>query len=89
MYADEVFALTARMETRFRKPVPLDRELLVRSRIRSRRGRRIEVEAELCHADGLSAGELLAESSGLFVRMPPDEERDAIARFRKESVDPT
>ncbi len=89
MYADEVFALTARMETRFRKPVPLDRELLVRSRIRSRRGRRIEVEAELCHADGLSAGELLAEASGLFVRMPPDEERDAIARFRKESVDLT
>lgn len=82
MYADEVFAVTARMETRFRQPVPLDQALVVRSRIVSRRGRRLEAEAELCDTP---AGELLAEASGLFVRMSPDKERAALARFRETS----
>ncbi len=96
MYADEIFAVTARMETRFRRPVPLDRPLIVRSRIRSRRGRRLEVEAELCDApddapdaaptdaEGNAGGALLAEASGLFVRMPPAKEQAALARFREE-----
>ncbi len=99
MYADEVFAVTARMETRFRRPVPLDRALLVRARIRSQRGRRLEVEAELCDAAtdapagtpieprAAAAGELLAEASGLFVRMSPAEERAALARFRESRDD--
>jgi acyl-coenzyme A thioesterase PaaI-like protein len=82
MYADEAFAVTARMETRFRRPVPLDRALLVRSRILSSRGRRLEVEAKLCDAP---TGDLLAEASGLFVRMSPDDERAALARFREAS----
>ena len=100
MYADEIFAVTARMETRFRRPVPLEGALIVRSRIRSRRGRRLELEAELCHAPNVAPdaapdtaptdaedgtrGALLAEASGLFVRMPPAKEQAALARFREE-----
>ena len=98
MYADEVFAVTARMETRFRRP------LLVRARIRSRRGRRLEVESELCDApddapdhapdhaptgaEGGGSGAVLAEASGLFVRMSPEEERAALARFREAREGP-
>ncbi len=87
MYADEVFAVTARMETRFRKPVPLDRALRVRSRIRSQRGRRLEVEAELCDAEDGVDDDVLAEASGLFVRMSPEEERTALERFRSSRTD--
>ena len=104
MYADEVFAVTARMETRFRRPVSLDRPLLVRARIRRRRGRRLEVESELCDApddapdhapdhaptgaEGGGSGAVLAEASGLFVRMSPEEERAALARFREAREGP-
>lgn len=86
MYADEVFAVTARMETRFRRPVPLDMDLVVRARIRSSRGRRLEVEGELHGAPAGGgteigvASELLAEAVGLFVRMSPQEQRSAPRR---------
>ncbi|MDP6606981.1 MAG: PaaI family thioesterase [Dehalococcoidia bacterium] len=78
MYADEVFAVTARMETRFRRPVPLDGALTARARVARRRGRRIELEAALHDVEG----QTLVEASGLFVRMPAEEEAEALATFR-------
>ena len=79
MYADEVFAVTARMETRFRKQVVLTAPLNVRARIQRQRGRRIEVEATLTD----SAGAVLVESSALFLRMDPEDEARALATFRE------
>ena len=78
MYGDGVFAVTAKMETRFRRPAGLDAELTVRSRVVRRRGRRIEVEATMSDGDGAA----LAEASGLFLRMPAEQEAAALAAFQ-------
>lgn len=80
MYADEVFAVTAKMETRFRRRVPLEGTLTVRARIARRRGRRIELEATLHDREG----QTLVEASGLFVRMPAEEEAAALATFGEQ-----
>jgi acyl-coenzyme A thioesterase PaaI-like protein len=82
MYADGVFAVTARMETRYRRPVPLSDELVARSTITRRRGRRIEVEATLVDA----AGAVLVEASALFLRMPAADEARALASFRASAA---
>ncbi|MEZ4553036.1 MAG: PaaI family thioesterase [Dehalococcoidia bacterium] len=78
MYADGVFAVTAKMEVRFRRAVGLAEALIARSRITRSRGRRIEVEAKLTN----DAGEVLVESSALFMRMNPEDEARALASFR-------
>jgi acyl-coenzyme A thioesterase PaaI-like protein len=57
--------VTARIAVRFRKPVPINRELDVRARVTESRGRRVEVSAEL--RDGES---VLAEADGAFLHVP-------------------
>ena len=80
MYADGVFAVTARMETHFRRPAELGEPLTVRGRITRNRGRRLEVAGEVL--DG--AGACLVEASGLFLRMHAAAEARALATFRAE-----
>ena len=80
MYSDHVFAVTARMETRFRQPVNLDRAIEVRGRIDRTHGRRIEASAELLD----SKSDHLIEASGLFLRMAPEAEARTLAAFREE-----
>jgi acyl-coenzyme A thioesterase PaaI-like protein len=81
MYADRVFAVTAKMETRYRHAAGLDAELVARARIVRSRGRRIEVAATLTDV----AGEVLVEASGLFVRMDAEAEARALAAFRESA----
>jgi len=57
--------VTARIAVRFRKPVPINRELRVASRIGAERGRRIEIVAELRDGDTV-----LAEAEGAFLHVP-------------------
>ena len=57
--------MTARFAVRFRKPVPINQELRVASRVTAERGRRIEICAEL--HDG---GTLLADAEGAFLHVP-------------------
>jgi acyl-coenzyme A thioesterase PaaI-like protein len=57
--------VTARIAVRFRRPVPINRELRVASRVTGRRGRRIEIEAEL--VDGAM---VLAAADGVFLHVP-------------------
>lgn len=78
MYADNVFAVTAKMELRYRRPVGLDDALTARAHIIRSRGRRIEVEATLTN----DAGNVLVESSALFMRMNPADEARALASFQ-------
>ena len=80
MYADRIFAVTARMETRFRRPAVLGETVTARGRITRNRGRRIEVAGEVLDAGGAS----LVEASGLFLRMRPDAEASALATFQSE-----
>lgn len=58
-------AVTARIFVRYRRPVPINTELLVRARLENERGRRLHIRGEL--GDG---NELLAECRGAFVHVP-------------------
>jgi acyl-coenzyme A thioesterase PaaI-like protein len=57
--------VTARFAVRFRKPVPINRELRVSSEVTGSRGRRIEIAARL-----LDGPTTLAEADGVFLHVP-------------------
>ena len=57
--------VTARIGVRFRKPVPIRRQLHAAAEVTASRGRRIEVRAEL--RDGK---EVLAEADAAFLHVP-------------------
>jgi acyl-coenzyme A thioesterase PaaI-like protein len=57
--------VTARIFVRYRHPVPINTELLVRAVVTSSRGRRIRVHGELADGD-----ESLAEARAAFVHVP-------------------
>ncbi len=77
MYAAGAWAMTARMEVKYRRPLPLGEELLVTAAVVRDRGRRLEAEA----AVRTLAGDLLAHASGLFLRVPRDRARELEAFF--------
>lgn len=64
-YGRGVWAVTAKMQTRFREPVPTGVEVEVRGRIARDRGRSLEVMAEV-RGPG---GKILAECTGIFFRV--------------------
>jgi uncharacterized protein (TIGR00369 family) len=77
-YGQGVWTVTARMQVRFRQPVPLTRRLRVSARV-TRQGRRlVEARAEL-HDD---AGTLLAEGEGAFLRITPEQGRELEEAYR-------
>jgi acyl-CoA thioesterase FadM len=57
--------VTARIAIRYRKPVPINRELRVSARLTSSRGRTLEIAGELHDGD-----ELLAAAEGTFLHVP-------------------
>ena len=57
--------VTGRMFLRYRRPVPINRELSVRAWVEEERGRRVFVRGELWDAE-----ELLAEARLAFVHVP-------------------
>lgn len=63
--------VTAKMETRYRRPVEAGADLAVHAVVTEERGRRIQVEAAIAGPDGA----VLVESSALFLRLPPEEEQ--------------
>ena len=67
---DRALGVTAKMETRYRRPIGVEGPLTVRGRVVRMRGRRIEVAATVDDA----AGARLAEAEALFLRLPPEEE---------------
>jgi acyl-coenzyme A thioesterase PaaI-like protein len=58
-------AVTVRIFARYRQPVPINTELLVRARLVSERGRRLHVDGEL--TDG---SDVLAEARAAFLHVP-------------------
>jgi acyl-coenzyme A thioesterase PaaI-like protein len=70
-YGRGIWALTGKLETRFRDIVPTNELLIVRGKIERDRGRTIEVIAELRDNDG----KLLADSKGLMFRATGDQAR--------------
>jgi acyl-coenzyme A thioesterase PaaI-like protein len=63
------WAFTARLEVRYRRPVPVGAALEVSARQVRDRGRFVEARGEA----RLPSGEVVAEATGLFLKLAPDE----------------
>ena len=63
-----VLAITGRLEIKFAKPVPLDQELTVVSKLIRDRSRAYEASGEIRLADGT----VLVKGSGLYIRIPDE-----------------
>jgi acyl-coenzyme A thioesterase PaaI-like protein len=63
-----VWAMTGRLEVKFRKPVPLDQELTVVGELTRSRSRAYEARGEIRLPDGT----LLVEGSGMYIRIPDE-----------------
>ena len=68
MWVVGVWAVTGKMEVRFRQPLPLDAKATVSAEVIRNRGRWLEVRGEARGA----GGKLMAESHGLFMRLPKE-----------------
>ena len=68
-YGRGIWALTGKMESRFREPVPIGEPLLVRGHIERDRGRTLDVFSELCG----ESGRVLAEATALLFRATGDQ----------------
>jgi acyl-CoA thioesterase FadM len=60
-------AMTGRLTLRYRRPTPLDTDLLFRAWIEDDRSRRVLVRAA-CYIDGVDQGPPTAEAEAIFVR---------------------
>ena len=65
----DIWAVTAKLELKFRKPVPLGEQLTVIGELIRLRSRAFEARGELRLADGT----LAVEGYGLYVRLPDEE----------------
>lgn len=77
MYAAGAWAMTARLEVRYRRPLPLDQAITVTATVTRDRGKRLEASAELRD----ESGALLAQATGLFLRMPDEQQRELNETF--------
>jgi acyl-coenzyme A thioesterase PaaI-like protein len=68
MYTLGVWAVTGKMEVKYRQPLPLDSKVTVSGEVIRNRGRWLEVRGEVRGA----GGKLIAESHGLFMRLPQE-----------------
>ena len=71
-----VWGVTAKLTVTFKRPVPVGEELVVIGEVVRDRGRGIETRGTVARANG---GEVLAEATALFLRMP-DEQRAVLER---------
>ena len=84
MYAAGAWAMTARMEVKYRRSLPLGEPLSVSAEVIRNRGRLLEASADIRNG----AGELLAEAKGLFVRLPQERTRELQAFYVGETPEP-
>jgi acyl-coenzyme A thioesterase PaaI-like protein len=64
-YYAKLWCATARLNVRFRKPIPMDQTLRVEAWILKNRGKLVELRADLRAA----SGEVLAEADGTFMKL--------------------
>jgi len=63
-----VWAMTGRLQIKFARPVPLDRELTIVGELTRSRSRAYEAKGEIRLPDGT----VLVEGSGIYVRIPDE-----------------
>ena len=78
-YGRGIWALTGKLELRFREAVPTGEPLTVRARVAKDRGRVLDMVAELRDA----SGKLLAEATGLLFRATGEQARLIEASARR------
>jgi acyl-coenzyme A thioesterase PaaI-like protein len=83
VYHAKEWGATARLNIRYRKPVPLGDHLRVSAWITKNRGRLIELKAEV-HGP---AGDLLAEADGTFMRLDERLANDMSTMARRVGFD--
>ena len=75
-----IWGVTAKLAVTFRRPVPVGEELVVTGIVARDRGRAIETTGTLERgADGL----VLAEATGLFLRMPEERRRELEQKYSR------
>ena len=79
MYTLGVWAVTGKMEVKYRRPLPLDGRATVSGEVVRNRGRWLEVRGEVRSA----GGKLVAESHALFMRLPAEK----VAELEKVFLD--
>lgn len=77
-YEGEVWGVTARLNVRFRKPVLVGTSYRAEGWIVSSRGRMLELASSLRER---SSGQLVAEASAQFIRVPPDQAAAWVERY--------
>jgi len=75
-----IWGVTAKLEVAFKRPVPVGEELLVTGELVRERGRSIETKGILVRA---SNGEVLADATALFVRMPDERRAELEKRYSR------
>ena len=65
---EDVWAMTGRLEIKFRRPVPLDQELTIVGELTKNRSRAYEARGEIQLPDGTT----LIEGSGMYIRIPDE-----------------
>ena len=77
LYAAGAWALTGRMEIKYRAPLPLGQPVVVLAQVTRSRGRWLEAEAEM----RAPSGRLFAQAHGVFVRLSQERVRELDASY--------
>lgn len=82
--ASDLWCMTAKLEVRFRKSVPIGASLKLKGEITKKTGRVLEGHGEIRLTDGT----LLAEATGTFIKIPDDkidEYKNALGGWRVDA----
>ena len=75
-----IWGVTAKLEVAFKRPAPVGQELVVTGELVRERRRTIETKGWVARA---SDGEVLAEATALFIRMPDDRRAELEKRYSR------
>ena len=75
-----IWGVTVKLEVTFKRPVPIGEEVIVTGEVARDRGRTIETRGTVAHA---GTGEVLAEATGTFMRMPDERRAELEKRYSR------
>lgn len=82
IYTRKLWAVTASINVRFRKPLHVGESVTARARVTTVSGRKVDVRAELVRD---SDGQSLAEATALFIRVSEEQAAEWQGRYINEA----
>ena len=82
-FLKRLWMVTVKMETTYRKPVPLEQPLKITARIDELRGSRMSATGQVLLPDGTVA----VEAHGLYLRIPDQQKESLLATLLAQGVD--